>query len=173
MPTDPQSNIVEAALQQIREGGLDSLSIRNVAARAHYSPAGLYRHFESIDELQAAVGLQVCGEFKTHLWSRLAVDPSARTAARATLEWVDANPEVSEIIVQCTADKFMKSGDDQTWFSFSESDADEDQKMRAAILGWDILRSLLHIRTVSDFDFEGLFEASSDFIRTAQADGLV
>lgn len=183
MPTtDQQSSIVEAALQQVREGGLDSLSVRAVAARAHYSPAGLYRHFESIDELQTAVAQHVCGGFKAHLWKRLAEDPSPRAAARAAAEWVDANSEVSELILQCTADKFMKSGDDQTWFSFSPSDADDDQKMRVAILGWDILRSLLHIRSLSksgragasaDFDFEGLFEASATFLNSAQTDQLV
>ncbi len=180
--TDQQSKIVDAALDQVRESGLASLSVRTVAARAHYSPAGLYRHFESIEELHHAVALRVCGEFKAHLWARLTEEPSPSAAARAAAEWVDANPQVSEFILQCSADRFMKAGDDKTWFSFSSSSADDEQKMRVAIVGWDILRSLLHVRSLStsgragtpaDFDFEGLFEATSEFLRSAQADGLI
>ncbi len=175
MSLDPHTIIVTAALAQVREEGLDSLSVRSVATRANYSPAGLYRHFESIDELRTAISYEVCAEFKAYLWERLAVEPTSAAAAQATAEWVDANPQVGELILQCTADKFMKVGDDRTWFSFAASDAPEEQKMRVAILGWDILRSLLYLRTFAGpgFDYKGMFASSTEFLRESQNDGLI
>lgn len=53
-----QHAIIEAARHIIRESGVDSLSIRAIAERIDYSPAGLYEYFGSKEEIIAAVCAQ-------------------------------------------------------------------------------------------------------------------
>lgn len=45
--TERQKEIVEAAIQLIAEGGIQELTIRNLARRIGVSEPALYRHFES------------------------------------------------------------------------------------------------------------------------------
>ena len=55
-----RDSIMNAAIALIRENGADKLSLRQVAKRIDYSPAGLYEYFGSKDELIDAVQ-QECG----------------------------------------------------------------------------------------------------------------
>ena len=50
--------ILDAARQIIAEEGADKLSIRAIAKRIDYSPAGLYEYFGSKDEIITAVCMQ-------------------------------------------------------------------------------------------------------------------
>lgn len=47
--------ILETAQQLIAENGPDGLSLREIARRIDYSPAGLYEYFQNKDEIIAAV----------------------------------------------------------------------------------------------------------------------
>lgn len=62
-----QHAIIEAARQIIRESGVDSLSIRAIAERIDYSPAGLYEYFGSKEEIIAAVCAQNFERFAKRL----------------------------------------------------------------------------------------------------------
>lgn len=62
-----QHAIIEAARQIIRESGVDSLSIRAIAERIDYSPAGLYEYFGSKEEIIAAVCTQNFERFAKRL----------------------------------------------------------------------------------------------------------
>ncbi|MBX3011200.1 MAG: TetR/AcrR family transcriptional regulator [Caldilineaceae bacterium] len=50
-----QQAIIDAARQIIRESGVDTLSMRAIADRIDYSPAGLYEYFGSKEEIIGAV----------------------------------------------------------------------------------------------------------------------
>lgn len=62
-----QHAIIEAARQIIRETGVDSLSMRAIAERIDYSPAGLYEYFGSKEEIIAAVCTQNFERFAKRL----------------------------------------------------------------------------------------------------------
>ena len=62
-----QPAIIEAARQIIRESGVDALSIRAIAERIDYSPAGLYEYFGSKEEIVAAVCAQAFERFTRRL----------------------------------------------------------------------------------------------------------
>lgn len=178
MSIAPRTQIIDAALEQVREAGLDSLSVRSVAARAHYSPAGLYRYFESIEELHLELARHVVNEFNQHLWDRLkdSPQPISRHAARAAAEWADNNEEVSALILQSPVNEFLLEPSDSNvpWLAFIKPDATPEEKMRIAILGWDFLRSLMSLRSSSrDFDYEGMFEASGQFLKSAHDQGML
>ncbi len=50
-----QATVLRAALQQVENEGAESLAIRSVAARLGLAPNALYRYFESLAALEAAV----------------------------------------------------------------------------------------------------------------------
>jgi AcrR family transcriptional regulator len=56
--------IIGAALDVLREGGLDALTVRAVADRLGTSNASLYRHIASRDELIALIGDHVMGDIR-------------------------------------------------------------------------------------------------------------
>ena len=62
-----QHAIIEAARQIIRETGIDGLSMRAIADRIDYSPAGLYEYFGSKEEIVAAVCAQNFARFAQRL----------------------------------------------------------------------------------------------------------
>lgn len=61
--------ILEAARDIIHERGVDALSIRSIAERIDYSPAGLYEYFGSKEEIIAAVCMQGHRRLKQYLES--------------------------------------------------------------------------------------------------------
>ncbi|WP_307838663.1 MULTISPECIES: TetR/AcrR family transcriptional regulator [unclassified Frankia] len=58
------ARIIEAALEILRDGGLEALTVRALAERFETSNASLYRHFASRDELIALIGDHVMGEVR-------------------------------------------------------------------------------------------------------------
>jgi AcrR family transcriptional regulator len=78
-----ESRILEAALALVGESGIDALSIKGIAERADYSPAALYRYFESKDELVAALALRAVQGLGEALAEPSASEPLARVAELA------------------------------------------------------------------------------------------
>jgi AcrR family transcriptional regulator len=58
------TRIVEAALEILREDGLEALTVRAVAERFHTGNASLYRHIASRDELIALISDHVMGDVR-------------------------------------------------------------------------------------------------------------
>ncbi len=54
-PADRVDRLVDAAVDELREGGYDGLTVRNVARRAGVAPATAYNYFASKDHLIAEV----------------------------------------------------------------------------------------------------------------------
>ena len=74
--------ILDAARQLIAEQGLDKFSLRELARRVDYSPAGLYEYFSSKDEIVTAVAAEGFDRLSAYL-DRVASDlpPAERLVA--------------------------------------------------------------------------------------------
>ncbi len=88
--------ILDAARRIISEKGIDGLSMRAIARKIEYSPAGLYEYFGSKDEIVAAV----CAEGNERLTSYMKrVDPTLpvhdylKGIGAAYIEFAVGNPD--------------------------------------------------------------------------------
>lgn len=67
-------DLVEAALDQLREVGAEALSLRAVAREVGMSPAGVYRYFDGRDELLTALIAQGFDDLADHLFAATGAD---------------------------------------------------------------------------------------------------
>ena len=72
--------LLKAALEALREVGLEALSLRDVARRAGVSTAAPYHHFSDKDELVAALAMQGFERLERQLIS--ALDRAGQSPAR-------------------------------------------------------------------------------------------
>lgn len=68
-------SLLDAAADQLREGGIDALTITTLRQRAHVSRGHVYNHFESIDDLLAALYMREIDELDRR------IDAAVRAAA--------------------------------------------------------------------------------------------
>src|SRR5688572_922514 len=61
---DLRRELLEATIAIIREGGVDSFSLRDVARRAGVSPAAPYHHFPTKTDLLGAIALEGFAELE-------------------------------------------------------------------------------------------------------------
>jgi AcrR family transcriptional regulator len=96
--------LVDAALRMIRENGLESVSVREVAKRAGVSSGAPFRHFPSRTALMTAVAEQAMSRFRDEIVRALEEvegdAPLARFRALGTayMRWVVRNPAHFEVI---------------------------------------------------------------------------
>jgi AcrR family transcriptional regulator len=95
--------ILEASTALISEGGLASLSAREVARRIGYSPGTLYNVFENLDDLV----LNIEGRLIDRLAAELDEVPAGRAPAdhilalgRAYLRFTSANPKLWNLLFE-------------------------------------------------------------------------
>src|ERR1700756_5589139 len=88
LPPDPlvRHAILDAASKSVREQGVRGLSIAAVLDRAQLSTRAFYRHFESKDELIAAVFLEMAQVEMRRLTKKMA---TAATAIEAVVAWIE------------------------------------------------------------------------------------
>jgi AcrR family transcriptional regulator len=84
--------ILAAASTTLRERGVRGLSIAGVLERAGLSTRAFYRHFESKDELVAAVFLETARVEKRRLRRRMA---TATTEIEAVTAWIDGRLDLA------------------------------------------------------------------------------
>jgi len=88
--------ILEAARQIFEEEGLDGASLRAIAARAGYTPAALYFHFESKEAIYAEVLATSLAKLKDAVEKAVAGEESPagrlRAAALAFFDFYARNP---------------------------------------------------------------------------------
>jgi AcrR family transcriptional regulator len=77
-----RQEILETALEILNESGPDGLSLREIARRVDYSPAGLYEYFDSKDAIVEAL----CFEAERRLWSYLNSVPTTLPADEYLVE---------------------------------------------------------------------------------------
>ncbi|MCV7099716.1 TetR/AcrR family transcriptional regulator [Mycobacterium palustre] len=89
---DVRGAIVAAASRSVQDQGVRGLSIAAVLERAQLSTRAFYRHFESKDQLVAAVFLEMARRETQRLRSKMA---SARCPVEAVVAWVDGRLELA------------------------------------------------------------------------------
>jgi AcrR family transcriptional regulator len=85
-------DILAAASQSLRENGVRGLSIAAVLERAGLSTRAFYRHFDSKDELVAAVFLETARAERRRLQRRMA---AAATEIEAVAAWIDGRLDLA------------------------------------------------------------------------------
>jgi len=89
---DVRRAILTAASKSVREQGVRGLSIATVLDRAQLSTRAFYRHFESKDELVAAVFLEMAGVEKLRLRRKMA---AADGPVEAVAAWIDGRLDLA------------------------------------------------------------------------------
>ncbi len=95
--------LIDAALELVREGGGEAVSVREAARRAGVSAGAPFRHFPTRAALMAAVAEESMRRFKAEIDAALARTPAAdplerlRAIARAYIRWALRNPAYFEI----------------------------------------------------------------------------
>jgi len=84
--------ILTAASKSVREQGVRGLSIAAVLDRAQLSTRAFYRHFESKDQLVAAVFLEMARVEKQRLKRKMA---NAATPVEAVAAWIDGRLDLA------------------------------------------------------------------------------
>lgn len=91
-----RQTILQAALALVIEKGLNKLSLREIARRTDYSPAGLYEYFASKDAIVEALVCDASDRFFTHLnrvSQALPVDEYLIDLGMAYIEFANLNPD--------------------------------------------------------------------------------
>src|SRR6202790_2392027 len=89
---DVRRAIVPAASKSVREQGVQGLSIAAVLDRAQLSTRAFYRHFESKDQLVAAVFLEMAHAEKRRLQRKMA---KAGNPVEAVAAWIDGRLDLA------------------------------------------------------------------------------
>jgi len=89
---DVRRAIVEAAAKSVREQGVRGLSVAAVLERAHLSTRAFYRHFDSKDQLVAAVFLEMTRTEVRRLRTRM---EQATNPIEAVAAWIDGRLDLA------------------------------------------------------------------------------
>jgi AcrR family transcriptional regulator len=99
--TELRERILMAALRIIRDDGFAALTMRRIAEAVEYSPAALYLHFSSRDEIALALVRDGFAKLVAHMAPAMyEEDPLARVDAigRAYLDFAQREPETYRLI---------------------------------------------------------------------------
>src|SRR5246127_4962192 len=89
---DVRRAIVAAASKSVREQGVRGLNVATVLEQAHLSTRAFYRHFESKDQLVAAVFGEITRAEVLRLREKMA---AAATPVAAVAAWIDGRLEIA------------------------------------------------------------------------------
>jgi AcrR family transcriptional regulator len=96
--------LIEAALELVEEGGVETVSVREAARRSGVSPGAPFRHFPSRTALMIAVAEEAQRRFRAEIAAAIAQVPGGDPLARfraigvAYLRWAMRNPAHFEVI---------------------------------------------------------------------------
>jgi len=95
--------LIDAALELVREGGGEAVSVREAARRAGVSPGAPFRHFPTRTALMTAVAEESMRRFRAEIDAALLEAPAdqplrrLRAIALAYLRWAMRNPAYFEV----------------------------------------------------------------------------
>ncbi len=90
-----KNELIEAGISLINEEGLSGFSLRKVAAKCNVSNAAPYSHFNSVDDLIAAMGQHVTEHFMEKL--------------RASIRGQEENPQATKLLGIAYIDFFAEN----------------------------------------------------------------
>lgn len=168
MTSQARQQILDAARDQILEPGIDSLSVRSIARRAHYSPAGLYRHFESIEGIRSSLTSQIEKDLTVSLLKSFSGDetPSGRNLAREVKAWIGRNGVLTELLLSQPASDFMGPDEDYEWINtIGRHDLSFERRRAVAVFAWDGLRSIIHVHSFTpEIDLDEILDRFIGFV---------
>lgn len=116
--------ILDTALALIIEKGLNKLSLREIARRVDYSPAGLYEYFGSKDEIIEAVVAEAHVSFFNHLNRTSKALSEEAYLAELGIAYIDfANLYPDKFMLMFTQYQHTPIGDLSTFAPDAESNA--------------------------------------------------
>jgi AcrR family transcriptional regulator len=92
-----RAQIVSSALELVAESGLQSLSMRSVAARVNATPMALYRHVRDKEDLEDAILDLVLGQLVSPVGNQVWHE-RLRSLARAGRRMIRDNPAIASLI---------------------------------------------------------------------------
>jgi AcrR family transcriptional regulator len=192
--TELRGQILAAARRIIRSEGFDALTMRKIAEAIEYSPATLYLHFESRDDIALQLVRDGFAKLVAHMAPAASVaDPIERVQAigRAYLEFAQREPETYRLIFmedERFAGPLMKTlgaSDDDTGeaaFSFLRDtvqaliDGGLFRPIGAdtiAALLWAALHGIAALKlSCADYPFAGPIDGPGDVMITALVRGF-
>ena len=93
-----KEEIVEAALCVTREGGIDSLTARSLAAELGASTRPMFTYFETVDELKHEVHEAAKGIYKTYIERGLAEPVPFLGVGQNTIRFAREEPELFRLL---------------------------------------------------------------------------
>lgn len=93
-----KEEIVEAALRVTREGGIDSLTARSLAAKLGASTRPMFTYFETVDELKHEVHEAAKGIYKTYIERGLAEPVPFLGVGQNTIRFAREEPELFRLL---------------------------------------------------------------------------
>lgn len=116
-----RESAILVARELIETGGMNALGIRKIASRLKVTPASLYRHFESFEELQNILGERFRNEMADFMISKrdqVKIKSSKlklRTIGSAYIDFAAKNPRLFEAAFTYCDPKNLESNSDRAW----------------------------------------------------------
>lgn len=93
-----KEQIVEAALQMVREEGMESLKARELAARLGTSTAPIFTAFHSIEEIQKEVMEKARSLYSEYIQKGLKQEPAFKGVGMKYIEFAKDEPELFKVL---------------------------------------------------------------------------
>jgi AcrR family transcriptional regulator len=167
--------ILDTARDLIAQGGYEALSMRKIARRIDYSPAGLYEYFENKEDIVAAVCRQADGRLERYMRQvapGLPVQERLTELGLAYVRFAEQNPELFLVLftrstvqpptpsqAQSSSGSFgvlfntVKSGIDQGVFKTDPYDA-----FSVSYACWAFVHGMAMLRITTLKDFEAPYD---------------
>lgn len=129
---DLRAAAIKVARKIVEADGLPALGIRKVALRLNVTPPALYRHFDSLEDLQSELSADIrkeIGEFMLARRDRLRVASSKkqyeiakfRSLGDSYIEFAKNNPNLFQAAFFSCDDKLLSDYDELSWNLLQES----------------------------------------------------
>jgi AcrR family transcriptional regulator len=129
---DLRAAAIQSARKIVEADGLPALGIRKVAIRLNVTPPALYRHFESLEDLQRELSAEIrreIGEFMVARRDRLRVVSSKkqyeiaklRSLGDSYIEYARENPNLFQAAFFSCDDKLLVDHDELSWNVLQET----------------------------------------------------
>jgi len=148
---DLRRALIAAAMAALREGGAESISLREVARRAGVSPAAPYRHFENRAALLAAVateGFVAFREEQDGAREGVAEDDQFAAMAHAYVRFALANPQLFRLMfsaeLEMSRHPALRAAADAAYAPLARAAAREDNiaPEEVAVAAWAFVHGL-------------------------------
>jgi len=99
--TQRQTQIIETSLEIIKQGGIQNLTVKEIAARIGISEQAIYRHFTSKLQILASIIRYFNSNLKNHLDHDLmsgSATERIRAVTDAHLDYLQSHPAVAAVI---------------------------------------------------------------------------